>query len=278
VTGTLAPVSRTAELLRQARRDGYAIPAFNAVNLETAQAIVRAAELERAPVILQISQNAARYGGLTTLAAVARDLRRAATVPVILHFDHAETPQDARDALEQGFDMVMLEGDDVEALSDLAALAHAMGASLEAEYEVVAKGERASTRSDLEGLVGFTTRSGCDALAVSIGSRHKQSAKTSRLDFVRLEQIAAMTPLPLVLHGASGVSESDLRRAVQGGVTKVNVATELAACFTDAVRECLSADANLNDPRAYLGSGREAMTTRARAIMRALGSSNRVAA
>ncbi len=260
--------------LNAARAHGYAIPAFNAVNLETAQAIVRAAELERAPVIVQISQNAARYAALPLLAAVAVNLRETASVPVIAHFDHAETVGDAKAALGYGFDMVMFEGHDLIALRDLAQLAHERGAALEAEFEVVSKGERVSTRAEIEDLASFAQASRCDALAVSIGSAHKQTDKTSHLDLERLAQMASATALPLVLHGASGVLEADLRRAVALGIAKVNVATELAVVFTDAVRAQLE-DSSLNDPRKYLGAAREAMTERARAIIQLLGASGR---
>lgn len=260
--------------LNAARAHGYAIPAFNAVNLETAQAIVRAAELERAPVIVQVSQTAAWYAGLGLMAAIVTTLREAASVPVIAHFDHAETSSDAKNALEHGFDMVMLEGDDVNALRDLAELVHAQGAALEAEFEVVSKGERDSTRAEIEDLARFVQATRCDALAVSIGSAHKQTDKTSHLDLERLNLIANATPLPLVLHGASGVLETDLRCAVEGGIAKVNVATELALVFTDAVRAALR-DARLNDPRKYLGAGREAMSDRARSLIRLLGASGK---
>jgi fructose-bisphosphate aldolase, class II len=260
--------------LNAARVGGYAIPAFNAVNLETAQAIVRAAELEHAPVILQISENAARYAGLELMAAIACELRQTTSVPVIVHFDHAETLESARAAIQAGFDMVMLEGDDLNVLRALADFAHAEGVALEAEYEVVSKGDRNETQAELEGLEEFVRTSNCDALAVAIGSAHKQTDKTSALDFVKLEQLAHLTGLPLVLHGASGVLETDLRRAVTLGIAKVNVATELALVFTDAVRTQLE-NPKLNDPRKYLGAARDAMTERARAVIRLLGANGK---
>ena len=269
-------MKRAAHILKAARAGNYAVPAFNAVNLETAQAIVRAAELEQSPVIVQISQNAARYAGLHLLAALGRTLCERASVPVVLHFDHARTVDSAREALEHGFDMVMLEGDDVKALCALADLAHGRGAALEAEFEVVAKGDRAETRADLDALSAFARETRCDALAVAIGSAHKQTQKTSHLDLERLAQIAAATELPLVLHGASGVVRDDLECAVAGGIAKVNVATELSLAFTKAVRGSLQ-DASLHDPRVYLGAGREAMIAQARDIMQALGSSGKAA-
>jgi fructose-bisphosphate aldolase, class II len=266
--------------LRAARAEGYAIPAFNAVNLETAQAIVQAAELERAPVIVQISENAARYAGIGLLSTIGRELRAHATIPVILHFDHAETLVVAKDALEHGFDMVMLEGGDlgIEAqiaqLRVLSELAHAQNAAVEAEYEVVSKGDRPETHASIDDLTEFVQATQCDALAVAIGSAHKQTDKTSPLDLPRLEEIASATSLPLVLHGASGVREDDLRRAIQMGIAKVNVATELALVFTNAVRHSLEAP-RLNDPRKYLGAGRDAMMERARTVIQLLGASGK---
>ena len=266
--------------LNAARATGYAIPAFNAVNLETAQACVRAAELEFAPMILQISENAARYAGLELLAAIGRELRATASVPVMLHFDHAETLESAKRALVLGFDMVMLEGGDllppaqIAALADLADFAHARGAALEAEFEVVGKGQREETHAQITELATFVRESHCDALSVAIGSHHKETAKTSSLNLERLQQIASSTGLPLVLHGASGVRDDDLQAAVKLGIAKVNVATELALVFTDAVRGSLSGAA-LNDPRKYLGAGRDAMTARARTIIQRLGASGK---
>jgi fructose-bisphosphate aldolase, class II len=268
--------------LRAARRDRWALPAFNAINLETAQACVNAAQSERSPVILQFSQNAARYAGLELLAVVGRELRAAASVPVILHLDHAESPDLATRALKLGFDLVMLEGGEVSRseqiadLSRLAQIAHAHGAAVEAEYEVVSKGERAATQTELTDLADFAAATGCDALAVSLGSAHKDTERTRGLDLPRLREIAACTGLPLVLHGASGVREADLRAAIALGIAKVNVATELSVVFTNAVRSQLT-DTRLNDPRQYLGAGREAMTARARAIIGLLGASGRAA-
>lgn len=267
-------MTRALELLRAARAGGYALAALNAVNLETAQAAVRAAEAEAAPVILQFSHNAARYAGLELLAAIGRELRARARVPVILHFDHAESPEAAWQAVDLGFDGVMLESDDPARLAPLAQRLHAAGAYLEAEYEVTEKGERQATvHADLDGLAAFARESGCDLLAVSLGSVHKQASKQSRLDLARLCAIAERTPLPLVLHGASGVVEEDLRAAAGLGLSKVNVATELTGAFSEAALEVLQTGER--DPRRALGAGREAYQARAQAVIRLLGASGK---
>ena len=266
--------SQSAEIIRAARAGGYALAAFNAVNLETAQAIVRAAETVQAPVILQFSHNAARHGGLATLAAIGQSLKSAASVPVVLHFDHAESEEMALDALHLGFDGVMLEGDDPATLRRLADAAQAAGGYLEAEYEVVVKGERRGERhGDPAHLAEFIRASGCDLLAVDIGSAHKQESKNAHLDFERLEHLAGLTALPLVLHGASSVPEAELTRAAGLGLAKINLATDLTAVFTGAVRESLSSGAT--DPRTYLGAGRDAMQVRAESYIRALGAAGR---
>lgn len=253
-----------------ARAGGYALAALNAVNLETAQAIVRAAEAQRAPVILQFSQNAARHGGLKELAALGLSLKAGADVPVLLHFDHAEDEGMALEALKLGFDGIMLEGDDPATLRRLADAAHAAGGYFEAEYEVVVKGERSGERHDDPAhLAEFIAGSGCDLLAVNIGSAHKQESKNAHLDFARLQHLAELTPLPLVLHGASSVPEAELTRAARLGIAKVNLATDLTLAFTAAVRQAL--DAGAKDPRKYLGAGRDAMQARAEGYIRALG-------
>ena len=266
--------SRSLDVLRLARAGDYAVAAFNAVNLETAQAIVRAAEAQAAPVILQFSQNAARYAGLHALAAIGTVLRADARVPVLLHYDHAEDEDAAGLALELGFDGVMLEGDDLSAVARLAERAHLQGGYLEAEYEVVGKGERAAqTHDQLDDLAQFVQVTRCDLLAVNIGTVHKQQEKTAHLDLERLARITRLTSLPLVLHGASGVPEVQLAEAARSGISKVNLATDLTLTFTNAVRSCLGQGAK--DPRVYLDAGRQAMQARAEQYIRLLGSAGK---
>ncbi len=273
-------MSRTAgTLLERARRDGHALAAVNAVNLETAEAIVVAAERERAPVIVQISENAARYSRLSRLAAFARVLRSEATVPVILHFDHAESLDSARRALDERFDSVMLEDrldrrDDYRRdLNALAEEAHARGAVVEAELEAVRKGDRASGGHLAPDAVrAFVHDTACDTLAIDIGTEHKQTRKEAHLDLERLRVVAGAVPHPLVLHGSSGVPDDELRKAVAGGVAKVNIATALSLAFTRGVREVLT-DPDAYDPRGYLAAARERMAAEVQRYIRLLGGS-----
>lgn len=263
--------SEALDIIYAAQRGGYALAALNVVNLETAQAAVRAAEAERAPFILQVSQNAARYAGLGMMAAIGKELKTHTDVPMILHFDHAETPDMALQAVEHGFDGVMLESDDAALLAPLAAQIHAAGAYLEAEYEVTAKGEREATQHDaVEDVARFAHDSGCDLLAVALGSVHKQENKTSRLDLARLLAFTQVTKLPLVLHGSSGVVEEDLAAAARQGLVKVNIATELTTAFSRAVLDMLQT--GVTDPRKALGAGRDAYEARARHVIGLIGS------
>ena len=265
---------KALDVIRAAQQGGYALAALNVVNLETAQAAVRAAEAERAPFILQVSQNAARYAGLGLLAAIGQELKAHADVPVVLHFDHAETPEVALEAVERGFEGVMLESDDAALLAPLAAQLHAAGAYLEAEYEVTEKGERGATLHDsVEDVARFARESGCDLLAVALGSVHKQESKTSRLDLARLDAFTRVTPLPLVLHGSSGVVEEDLVAASRRGLVKVNIATELTSAFSQAARQVLGS--GVTDPRKALGAARDAYAERARRVIRLIGSSDK---
>lgn len=261
-------------IIQAAQAGGYALAALNVVNLETAQAAVRAAEAERAPFIWQVSQNAARYAGLGMMAAIGRELKAHADVPMILHFDHAETADVALQAAESGFEGVMLESDDAALLAPLARQLHGAGVYLEAEYEVTEKGERQATHHDeVQDVARFARDSGCDLLAVALGSVHKQESKTSRLDLERLEALVRETSLPLVLHGSSGVVEEDLAAAARKGLTKVNIATELTTSFSRAAQEAFGRGAT--DPRVALGAGREAYTHAARQVIRLIGGSGR---
>lgn len=261
-------------IIHAAQAGGYALAALNVVNLETAQAAVRAAEAERAPFIWQVSQNAARYAGLGLMAAIGRELKAHADVPMVLHFDHAETAEVALQAAEYGFEGVMLESDDAALLAPLAKQLHDAGVYLEAEYEVTEKGERQATHHDaVQDVARFARDSGCDLLAVALGSVHKQESKTSRLDLGRLGALVAATSLPLVLHGSSGVVEEDLAAASRQGLTKVNIATELTTAFSRAAQDAFSGGAT--DPRKALGVGRDAYMAQARKVIRLIGSSGR---
>jgi fructose-bisphosphate aldolase, class II len=272
------PTVDPIELFRDARARRYAIGAFNAVNLETASAIVSAAESEFSPVVLQVSENAARYATFGPLTALCLALREEARVPVVLHYDHAESLASASRALKAGYQGVMLEtahlapADALDSIRELVSLAARSGAFVEAELEIVHKDDRhGGSRPSIDELRTAVRASGCQLVAIAVGSRHKQRHRDTRLDLDRLAAVAAAVPEPLVLHGGSGVHPDDLARAVALGVAKVNLATDLSIAFTEALRAAL-ADTDSVDPRHYLARARDALVARVREHLRALGS------
>ncbi len=201
-------------------------------------------------------------------------------MPVILHFDHAESYAAAMEALAVGFDSVMLEthtkNADVASIRELHQLRDATNnheALLEAELEVVAKGERPGTGGhSADSVVRFARESRCDLLSVNLGTKHKQVRGSSRLDLARLEALVGVVPIPMVLHGGSSLSLEELSKAARSGIVKINVATELTRAFTAALLPIENADL---DPRVYLHRARAAMQTAAQQIIAALGSGGR---
>lgn len=278
--------------LLRAQNQGYAIGAFNANTLEQAQAVVWAAERERAPAILQISQRAAEYAGagnaslgLRYMAAIGSIAAESVTVPIGLHLDHA-TEEQVVQAIQLGFTSAMFDGGDlafeenVRITRKLAGMAHQQGISLEAELGQVARGltaERsAHALTDPAQAAEFVAATQVDALGIAIGSVHGVESKSVLLDLARLQAIRAQVKVPLVLHGSSGVTDDCLLCGIAIGLCKVNVATQLNQAFTGGVREVLVCqDSATVDPRRYLQAGRAAMIDRVRERIHLFGSSGK---
>jgi len=274
---TLAP---TGAIVEEARAAGRGVGAFNVVQLEHAEAIVAGAEAAGAPVILQISHNCVRYhGSLEPLGAATLAAARQAAVPVAVHLDHAETAELALAAVELGFTSVMFDAsslpydDNVAATREVATACRARGAWVEAELgEIGGKGgaHRPGVRTDPEEAAAFVEATGVDALAVAVGTSHAMVTQKATLDFDLIAALRKSVPVPLVLHGSSGVPDADLVRAVDAGLTKINIATRLNTAFTRAVRAALAADPDLVDPRRYLAPARDAVTAEVTALLRLL--------
>ena len=272
-----------AELLAPAHAAGYAVAAFNVIGLEHAEAIVRGAELERSPVILQLSQNAVRYhfGQVEPIGAACRELAGLATVPVALHLDHATEEDLCVRAVAVGFGSVMLDAqgspeETIHRVADLVVWARARGVAVEGALGVVGGKEGQETTedgmTDPEAAKEYAERTGVAALAVAIGTTHGMVAQTARLDLDRLAALRAVVPVPLVLHGSSGVPDALLTEAARLGVAKVNLATQLNKAFTAAIRRELAADPEVVDPRRYVAPAREAVIQAVRGKLRILGS------
>ncbi|GAA2131738.1 class II fructose-bisphosphate aldolase [Actinomadura napierensis] len=257
------PLVRTAELVRP----GHGVAAFNVITLEHAEAIVAAAEQTGRPVICQISQNAVRFHGgrLGPVAAATRAVAEGSAARVALHLDHVTDEDLMHQAADHGFGSVMYDGsehdydENVSRTAAAAAWAHGHGLWLEAELGEVGGKDGAhapGVRTDPAEAAAFVAATGVDALAVAVGSSHAMTERTAALDHDLIARLRDAVPVPLVLHGSSGVPDDELRRAVGQGMTKINIGTALNIAFTGAVR------ANLDrgvDPRRYLAPARDAM-------------------
>ncbi|HVU90917.1 MAG TPA: class II fructose-bisphosphate aldolase [Jatrophihabitans sp.] len=267
---TLVP---TGELVAAAQARGGAVGAFNVVTLEHAEAIVSAAEAAGTGVILQISENAVRFhaGLVHPLAAACRSLASSAAAPVALHLDHVTDAELAGQAGPAGFSSLMFDAgaqpydENVAATAREAQRAHAAGLWVEAELGYVGgkpdqprSAHEKGVRTDPDEAVAYVAATGVDALAVAVGSSHAMVTQTARLDLELIGRLRAAVPVPLVLHGSSGVPDDELRAAVSAGIAKVNVGTALGKAMTAAVRSAL-ADESLVDPRKYLAPARAAM-------------------
>lgn len=263
------PLVATGEIVGTAARAGLGAGAFNVIQIEHAQAIVAGAEAAGAPVILQISENAVRYHG--ALAAIGRatvEVARAARVPVAVHLDHATGPDLVREAVDLGFGSVMFDASALDYDGNVAATAgvtadcHAHGVWVEAELgEVGGKdGVHApGARTDPAEAAAYVAATGVDALAVAVGTSHAMVVKAAVVDLSLVSALRTAVPVPLVLHGSSGVPEADLTRAVEAGLTKVNIATHLNVAYTRAIRDHLTADPDVVDPRRYVAAARDAV-------------------
>jgi fructose-bisphosphate aldolase class II len=282
---TLIPLK---SLLADATRRRYALPAFNAYNLESTQAVLDAAERARSPVILQYSHTTlTTWASPEALAGMALPLLRASRVPACLHYDHGKTPEMLERCFRAGFSSGMLDAsrlafsENVRLSERAVAIAHKHRGGAEVEIGRLAgreewvAGERGEYTDPLEAGL-FAELVNPDALAISVGSVHGQSQKKFRLDFSLLEDLAGRVHgVPLVLHGSSGVPDSDLRRAVRLGIRKVNMNTVLRHAFTRGVRDRLARDRKAWDPMDYLGAGREQMARTGIQRMRVLGSAGK---
>lgn len=274
------PLVPTAEIVAAAARDRRGVGACNVIGLEHAEGLVAGAEAARAPIVLQISQNAVRYHGtLEPVAAATLAAARASAVPVAVHLDHATEDELVYEAVRLGFGSVMYDAsrldyaDNVAATARVAAYCHRRDVFVEAELgEVGGKdGVHApGARTDPGEARGFVAATGVDALAVAVGTSHAMLTRTARLDLDLVARLAHAVPVPLVLHGSSGVPEDDLARAVRAGLTKINIATRLNAAFTTAVREYLAANPSVVDTRRYLAPGRDALAAETARILELL--------
>jgi tagatose 1,6-diphosphate aldolase GatY/KbaY len=241
-------LSSTRELLETASRNIYAIGAFNVYNLEGVKAVVAAAEIAQSPAMLQIHPSALEFGGLG-LIALCLEAARSAKVPIAVHLDHSTNAAHIQTALDAGMTSVMADGShlpyaqNLEFTKTMTELAHRYGAIVEAEIgrisgteDGLTVAEKEAKMTDPEQAVEFVKATQVDALAVTIGNVHGEYKSEPRLDFDRLAKIRRLVPIPLVLHGASGLPESAIARSIQMGVCKFNVNTEVRLAYMNSLQ------------------------------------------
>ncbi|MFJ2865613.1 ketose-bisphosphate aldolase [Kitasatospora sp. NPDC087314] len=274
------PLTPTGDIVGTAVSANQGVGAFNVIQLEHAEAIVTGAEVAGCPVVLQLSENAVRYhGGLAPVGAAVLAVARAAAVPVAVHLDHATMPELVEEAVGLGFTSVMFDAsvleyeENVRATAEVVARCHAADVWVEAELgEVGGKdGVHApGARTEPGEAAAFVAATGVDALAVAVGTSHAMTTRDAELDFALIAELRAAVPVPLVLHGSSGVADDHLTLAVERGMTKINIATHLNQVFTAAVRRALAENGELVDTRRYLGPGRAATAAEVARLLQVL--------
>jgi fructose-bisphosphate aldolase, class II len=275
------PLASMTEIIGPARAAGRGVGAFNVIGLEHAEAIVAGAELAGAPAVLQISENCVAYhGALEPIGGACLALARSAAVPVAVHLDHAASAELVRAAADLGLGSVMFDAsglpyqENVRVTAEVAQWCQARGIWVEAELgEIGGKNGVHSpvARTDPGEAAEYVAATGVDALAVAIGSSHAMLTRDAVLDLALIASIRRAVSVPLVLHGSSGVPDRDLAAAVGAGMTKINIATQLNKVFTSAIRDYLSAEPAVVDPRRYGAAGRDAVASEVARLLDLLG-------
>jgi len=280
------PYVTTEEMLEKAQKDNYAICAFNAENLEMVQAIIWGAEEMNAPVIIQTTPSTVKYTDCMYFHAIVKTAAENSHIPVSLHLDHGNSFDLVCRAIKAGYSSVMIDAsqksfeENIKATQKVVELAKAVNIPVEAEL-----GQVGGKEDDLENdgdiytnpndAVKFIKRTGIDSLAIAIGTAHGLYAKQPKLDLDRLSEIKKVVDIPLVLHGATGLSDDIIKECVNRGINKINFATELRLTYTNAVREKLNSDENIIDVKIYSDYARNCVKELVKEKIRLSGSVGR---
>lgn len=260
------------ELLNKALKEKYAVPQFNINNLEWAKYILEECQLNNSPVIIGVSESAIRYmGGYNTVYSIVygliKDLK--INIPVVLHLDHGSSIESCKLAVDAGFTSVMIDAskndinENIRITKEVVDYAKPHNASVEAEvgYIGVNKGKSQegimyATVYDSKSLIDNT---GINSLAPALGSVHGLYNGKANLNYTRMKEIVESTNVPLVLHGGTGISDEDIKKSIECGISKININTELQYVWNKAIREYISNNLNVYDPRKIISSGEKAM-------------------
>jgi fructose-bisphosphate aldolase, class II len=287
------PLVTSKEMLIDAQKNNYAVGAFNANNMEIVQAIIETAEEERSPVIVQASQGAIKYAGLDMIVSMVKTLAENATIPVVLHLDHGTDYYQNILCLRAGFTSLMFDGsklpfdENVAMARKVVEMAHVCNVPVEAEIGQIGKMDASDEpgvarerikefMADPEEAARFVKMTEIDSLAAAVGTIHGCKEQIAQLDIPRIEKIRDLTGVPLVLHGASGASDEEIRKGIAAGISKINIDTRIRMAFTKAARDFLNQNPDEIDPRKMLGPAKEAAKEVIRGRIRVLGSNNQV--
>ena len=265
----------TKEMLKKAQKGRYGIGAFNANNMEIIQAIIETAEEEKAPVILQASQGAIKYAGLDMIVAMVKAVAEKANIPVALHLDHGTDYHQNIKCLRAGFTSLMYDGsklpfdENVEMTKKVVEMAHACDIPVEAELGQIGKmGDSDEPGVALERVkesmavpeeaLKFVELTEIDFLAAAVGTIHGCRTPFAKLDIPRIERIRELTGVPLVLHGASGANDEEVKKGIAAGICKINIDTRIRMKFTEKMREIIKTNPEEIDPRKILGPAKNA--------------------
>lgn len=285
------PLVSMKEMLDVAKDNHYAVGQFNINNLEFTQAILQAAQEESSPVILGVSEGAAKYmGGFKTVVLMVKGLLEDynITVPVAIHLDHGSSFETCAKAIHAGFTSVMIDGshhpleENIALTKKVVELAHFHGVSVEAELGRIGGQEDDLIVDDADAAYAIPSEckqlveeTGVDCFAPALGSVHGPYKGEPNLGFDRMEEIFNTTSLPLVLHGGTGIPTKDIQKAITLGTSKINVNTENQISSAKRVREVLAEKPSEYDPRKYLGPARDAIKETVIGKMREFGSSGK---
>lgn len=271
-------------MLKKAQLGHYAVPAFNIHNLETMQVIVETATELQSPVILAGTPGTYHYAGTENIFAIATALAEKFRIPLALHLDHHENYDDIIHKINSGIRSVMIDGShesyeqNITIVKRVVDYAHRYDVSVEAELGRLGGIEDDLTVDAKDALytnpkqaAEFVAKTGIDSLAIAIGTAHGLYKSEPKLDFDRLSEIYSMVDIPLVLHGASGVPDQDVRECIRRGICKVNVATELKIAFSDALKHYFIEHPQANDPRHYMQPAKTAMKEIVKRIINTCG-------
>lgn len=273
------------ELLDHADKNGYAVGAFNVNNMEIVQAIIEAAEETQSPVILQASQGGLKYAGVEYIAALGKLAAKNASVPVAVHLDHGTDFTQIMQCIRHGFTSVMIDGSQYDLEENIAItkkvveVSRAVGVSVEAELgkiggteDDIVVDQKDALHTNPDEAVRFVKETDIDFLAIAIGTAHGKYQGEPEIDFDRLKEIRSKVDVPLVLHGSSGVAYEDLKKAIEMGISKVNIDTDVRIAFTKGVSDVVKSNPDEFDPRKIIGPARDVMKEAIKEKMEVFGS------